>query len=321
MSPLGEEEGQLEELQRRLQEKRAACQHLREEIAATRVECDAAKGSCLAGIQAAKVQMARMSAELATLRQRAEARAAASALAAEGSEGADPLTASASASAGLSNSGSPADDSLRHEALQMEARTLRHELSKWKHQAEMLDAARQGQEREIAHLKANLTHARDVLDSTRLAVRHHEVERKLRETALVPFPEAGHPGGSPSSKNDLRAMRGSNFEKLPRHGSIEAKAERTIRERTEDRAGVLSSKAQKLMSVVSSQQLLIQRLEKQLLKEEDLLGQREWQLAEASKRHSRVKGALRKKSDGVVAVALGVPGSRKPSTSVLLGAS
>merc|ERR1719220_2005377 len=88
--------------------------------------------------------------------------------------------------------------------------------------------------------------------------------------------------GNPSSMGDLRSLRGSQFEQQTLqtggHHSIEAKAERCVRERTEDRAGVLSGKAQKLMSVVSSQQLLIQRLEKQLVKEEDLLEQREKQL-------------------------------------------
>jgi len=62
-----------------------------------------------------------------------------------------------------------------------------------------------------------------------------------------------------------------------------------------------------LTGVVASQQLLIQRLEKTVLKEEGLLEQRDAQLADESRRHLRLKGALRRRSDQAVAQALGWP--------------
>merc|ERR1712083_786481 len=103
----------------------------------------------------------------------------------------------------------------------------------------------------------------DVIDSTRNTVRHHEVEQKLRD--VVPI---GSSDGERSAGDRLPLHGGG-------HGSVEAKAERIIRERTEQQNSGLSSKAKKLTRVVSAQQLAIQRLEKQLLKEESVLDQKE----------------------------------------------
>uniref|UniRef100_A0A7S2G794 Uncharacterized protein n=1 Tax=Alexandrium andersonii TaxID=327968 RepID=A0A7S2G794_9DINO len=229
--------------------------------------------------------------------------------------GEQPSVATSAPAAATSRLPTTEEERARLEALRMESRLMRHELSKWRHQADSLEAERTGQEREIVYLKAQLAHARDVLDSTRHAVKHHEVERKLREVSLLPLPVDT---SGASDIRDLRLLQGGDLSKLmlnTNKGAIEAKAERAIRERTEERAGSLSIKAQRLMGVVSSQQLLIQRLEKQLIKDEDALEQREWQLADAAKQRKRLKGALRQRSDDLVAAAVGVPGMRKKLSS------
>jgi len=306
----------LRELQRRLKEKQAACEQMREDIIAVRAEQEKAKSACMAGVNAAKVQMARMSAELKALTSCTQAfNLDEVASAVEDDELAG--TALPSEASARSRPQQSEEERARLEALRLRARQLRHELSKWRHQAESLESASHSQEEEIVYLKAQLTHARDVLDSTRYAVRHHEVERKLREAALLPLPDGA---GNPDLRTDLRLWQGENFHKLttrlPDKMTLEAKCERRIRERTEERAGVLTTKAQRLMSVVSSQQLLIQRLERQLLQEEDQLEQREGQLAGVARQRARLKGALRQRSDDVVAAAVGVPGMRKQSSSV-----
>jgi len=288
---------ELGEAERRLEERRAACRQLQQELEAARAEKDAARSACLAGVDAARTQMARMRAELGLLRQLASPAAAA--------EGPGPADGGGSVASSLAMSQRQTDEEQsRQQDLQVQARTLRYELSKWRHQVEQLEEERRDQEEELSRLRAQLTHAHDVLESTRHAVRHHEVERNLRESGLVPLSFDGAGEGEPpalSKLNRVPLLGGG-------HSSIEAKAERCVRERTDKRAGVLAGKAQRLTGVVSSQQLLIQRLEKELLKEEDVLERRQLQLASESRRHLHLKGALRRRSDGVVAAALGVPG-------------
>ena len=68
----------------------------------------------------------------------------------------------------------------------MQVRALRHARARWKHQFELLSAARPKQEEEIVTLKAELTHTLDVLESTRNVVQHHVVDQQdslMREGA------------------------------------------------------------------------------------------------------------------------------------------
>lgn len=290
----------LEELHKVLKAKREDSEQLLQDITGIHAEKEAAKAACMAGVEAAKVQMARLTAELKLLQ-------------------APPRNSIEEETGGASQQGSTAQSAAEcaHiEALRLQGRHLRHELSKWRHQAQALEAESKGQEDEIAYLKAQLAHARDVLDSTRSAVRHHEVERQLRDAALLPLTE--EPGSAHPHK-ELRLWQGGDPMKLQTalgKLSLETKCERNIRERVEERADALNTKAQKLMSIVSSQQLVIQNLEQQLIKEEDALQQRDWQLMGLAKQQARLKGALRQRSDGVVALAVGVPGIRKRSSSL-----
>lgn len=307
------EDSELQGLQSRVQAKRAHCQQLREQVAAVHADKDAAKNACMSGVEAAKVQMGRLREEVSAMRanhgqSQPLSGAATSAEQSQEASHASSLVPHEREGVVAVHSGTPAvapretdEERGRRDGLQLQARTLRHELSKWKHQAELLEAQRPQQEQEIITLKAKLTHFTDVLDSTRNTVRHHDVEQKLRDVVPISLPNDERESGY------RLPLQGGG------HGSVEAKAERIVRERTEERNGGLSSKAKRLMGVVGAQQLLIQRLEKQLLKEESALEQKEMQLAHETNSHTNLKGALRKRSNFVVAAALGVPGARSSS--------
>jgi len=264
-------------LQQRLAAKRASNEKLRQQIAEKHAERDATRSACMSGIEAARAQMVRMQAELAAARH-LQAKAAAAAAEAI-SAGEDPAAA---ASAALPSAGAETDEEKsRRQALQIQARALRHELAKWKHQVELMEVEAPKQEAEIAKLKSQLTHATDVLESTRNATRHAEVDLE----------HIGSRGGSPQAQAPC----------------AEAMVERILRERTEQKNTMLKGKVKKLSTVASAQQLLIQRLEKQLVKEEGTLGQKAMQLAQEQKQHGQLKGALRKRSNAAVAAALGIP--------------
>jgi len=198
------------------------------------------------------------------------------------------------------------DPSVQHQQLQLEVRTLRHELSKWRHQAEWLEKSTPQEEDQIVRMKAELTHTIDILESTRHAAMHHEVERDIqkRATATGGYSQA-HGGGNAG----VPLFNGG-------HGGVEAQAERGIRERMEQKNQHMSGKAKQLMSIACSQQLLVQRLEKALVKEEGNLGKKDARLSFESDKHQKLKESLRRCSNDAVAAALGVPGARKRMAAV-----
>merc|ERR1711939_247892 len=163
-----------------------------------------------------------------------------------------------------------------------------------------------------------LTHTLDILTSTQHAVKHHEVEKEFRQAeASPPVPESD----CGDAVGEVPLLGGG-------HGCVEAHAERLVREGIEGKNVRLSGKAKRLSGVVAAQQLLIQRLEKQLLKEEHHLEQKDEQLRSQGGRVSQLKAIARKHSDARVAKMLGVaaeqPNRRKVmsnNSSVSVGAS
>merc|ERR1711939_1304428 len=132
-----------------------------------------------------------------------------------------------------------------------------------------------------------LTHTLDILTSTQHAVKHHEVEKEFRQAeASPPVPESD----CGDAVGEVPLLGGG-------HGCVEAHAERLVREGIEGKNVRLSGKAKRLSGVVAAQQLLIQRLEKQLQKEEQLRSQ--------GGRVSQLKSIVRKHSDARVAKMLG----------------
>lgn len=299
----GADAGELAGLQRLVIGKQAACQHLREQIAAAKAECTAAQRAGAAGIRAARAQMLRMRAELTEVR-----RQIGEAVDDNSEAGPPMLTDAAGAHPQTAPTGaSREEERLRRQALLLEARALRHELIKWQHQAEELEAKGPGQDAEILRLKAELTHISDILESTRHAVRHHMVEQSIQEAA-VQQRRSGNTKGGKGGETALPLYAGG-------HGNVEATAERFVREKAEERNSQLSGKAKRLSSIGASQQLLIQRLEKQVLKGEGMLDQKEAQYIHETRNHYHLRSALKRHSDNVVAAALGVPGARQRRTS------
>lgn len=268
-------------LQRRLAERRAEVERLRVRLTETTANRDAARQSGAAGIKAAQRQMMRMRAELEAVSVDA---------------GSGDFQSVDEESAGSARAPVPEEvpevDRERRLALQAEVRTLRHELSRWKHEAESLEAARPQQEEELDAARAELVSAKDVLESTRHASKHHELETHLLRL---------HKSREPSQSLQEVPLRGGG------HGSVEAAAEKEIRERAEQSADHLMAKMQNLSKVASAQQLAIQRAERQLLRGEHLLEQRETSLASEDQRGARLKNALRRRSDDLVSKALGWP--------------
>lgn len=174
-----------------------------------------------------------------------------------------------------------AEEQTRIRALQLEARNLRHELSKWRHQAEMLEAEQPTQEEEIERLKAEMIHIRDVLDSTRLAGRRHEIEQEYRQASTFILQRSASDAQLHTS--DDKGSETSGFTSFPlaggHHSSIHAQVERCLRERTEQKTEVLSDKVKKLTRVAAAQELLIQQLEKEFIKEEQIRDRKDSQLA------------------------------------------
>ncbi|CAK9000857.1 unnamed protein product, partial [Durusdinium trenchii] len=243
--------GGLELLRRELQIKRESCEKLQRHLEMTRREKQAVTDSCLAGVEAAQAQMLQMHSELELLKQ---------------APGKDEQPA-----------GSQQDEEVAWRQMKLlECRALRHDLSKWRHQVATLEAKRPNDEAEVTRLKAEVMHAQDVLESTRHAVRHLEVEQHMGESL------------DEEDEGDLPAP------------STEVLVERHVRERAEEKGSRLAKKAKRLAQVLLAQRLLIQRLEKQLLIEESQLEQRELRLAGEEKLHLQLKVALRQRSDEIV---------------------
>lgn len=256
-------------LQHELQVRRQALGLLRQRLEDCKAEKEASTQSCLVGVEAAQAQMVRMRAELKALKQAKDKEA-------------------------TQEQGAAVDEDEAHSRRQMcqvEARALRHELSKWRHQASLLEAERPKQEAEVARLRAELAQAEDVLESTRHAVRHLEVEHRHN----VADSTAAASGPPKLDKNGLPIGRDKGG-----RGNVDAEAERRVREKAEERGSQLSSKAKRLGQVLLAQQTLVQRLEKQILKEEGILETRELRLSGEAKLHVKLKHALRQRSDEIV---------------------
>lgn len=300
------EADELAELQQKLAVKQSECKQLRAAIVDVAAERDGAHESGRAGIEAAKAQLKRLRSELVAVRKwRAQQEAQLKPI-----EDLDPSGPSKAPDAGQlavmpspdASAGQVTDEERnKNRAFALEVRGLRHELARWKHQAELNDALRPKQEDEIVRLQAELTHVHDILESTSHAVKHHQVER---EFLLADVPEGQQEGND--VMQDVPLLGGG-------HSNIEAKAERRVREKAEARNTRLTGKVKRLTGVVAAQQLLIQRLEKQALSQERLLEQRETALFHGSQMVSDMKGALRKQSDYSVAHVLGVPIRRSNS--------
>mmetsp|Transcript_35193 Transcript_35193/g.64265 ORF Transcript_35193/g.64265 Transcript_35193/m.64265 type:complete len:377 (+) Transcript_35193:103-1233(+) len=333
----GDEEGDRQRLAERLKEK----EELQKELKKAQEDKKGAHKAGIAGIAAAKQQMAQLRAELALLEsiaggpdvadpsnasdksQATERSNLADSLASnEGEEdeedrprpSADRSERSAAAIADKSaGAAEPSSEELekhldphvmeeereRRHALQLQVRALRHALARWKHQFELLSAAREPQETEIVSLKADLTHTLDVLESTRHAVQHHLVDREMQGSQVA---ETGHMSGK------VPLYEGG-------HGCVEVSAEQRIRERTEDRNVRLTTKSKKLTNIAAAQQLLIQRLEKQVLKEERQLQQKEAQLVNERQQVMMMQALLRQRSDTFVMDALGYQKPKQRASS------
>jgi len=293
-------------LQRRLEAKLADCEKLQESMAKVSAEKAAAHEAGMLGIRAAKAHLGSLQAELATIRgwrQEQEMQERELPLADGSSEDAPPPEADAMAEAHQEVKNTRMRD------LRLGSRTLRHEVARWKHQVALFEGKRPKQEEEITRLKGELTHTLDVLQSTRHALKHHEVEREFSQQAAAPAAPA--PQADDAGALSHVPLHGGG------HGSVEACAERKVREKAEDRNTRLSAKAKRLSGVVAAQELLIQRLERQLIQEEHVLGQKDSQLSNSTTRVAQLKGILRKKSNEKVAAMLGmVPQKPERSASV-----
>lgn len=248
--------------------------------------------------------MVRMQAELVAA-QKLQAKAAEKA-------DADEDQAASSSSPGVD------EEPMRRRALQTQVRAMRHELAKWKHQVDLMEVQKPKEEGEIVKLKAQLTHAADVLDSTRSAARHAEIDRDLAAAGLDREGLAAVTAAAAAASSSVAAWgeaaaKGQQLVPLVnlvkrdiRGTNMEALAERTIRERTEEKNDMLRGKAKRLNNVCGAQQLLIQRLEKQILKEESSFVQKSMQLGHEAQHHAQLQKALRKRSNAAVAEALGL---------------
>lgn len=284
-----------------LEARRQAVQELREAVAALRDERESVRRSCSVGIQAARAQMVRLRAELAAAqRTSAHIRSTQSASAHNRSHSSAGTRLTADDSADLDTQRATS------QGMQLEARCLKLELTKCRHRAVRLEQARPQQEAKLARLGADLTHARDVLESTRTAARHHELEA---EGASVPCPRLedgwhGAPvaGRALTSKKKKRALSAADGGR----GNVEAAAERVARGAVERKGEELTEKVRRLQRVQGAQQMLIERLEKELLKEESRLQQKDLQIHGEEQRRHRLRSVLRQCSDDMVAAALGI---------------
>jgi len=270
-------------LQQRLDATRADCSQLKHVLYQASSDKATAKEAGLAGIRAAKAHMEQLRAELVAVRRWLRSKTAGDKI---DEANVDTL---GECSDGEQASEEDEERKTHKKAMQVEVRSHRHVLARWKHQVEITEAKVPRQEDEIIRLKAELTHTLDILTSTQHAVKHHEVEMDLRqEAAAADVPEA-----------KVSLLGGG-------HGCVEAQAERIVREKIEGKNVRLSGKAKRLSGVVAAQQLLIQRLEKQLLQEELQLEQKDDHLDFQNTRMSQLKALTRKRSDKHVAKMLGV---------------
>lgn len=307
-APIQTEADECAELQQRLDDKRAECAELSETLGQVSNDKALAQEAVLRGVKAAKAQMMQLRAELQAVKNWRS----------PNNEGGDPSAMTDEAVLGLAQASEDEDREAKQRAkeMQQQVRGLRHELARWKHQVESIEAKRPKQEEEIVRLKGQLTHTLDVLTSTQHAVKHHEVERDFS-----------------LAQEQAHEMQARQLGDVPLHGGghgcVEARAERFVREGRENKNIKLSGKAKRLTGVVAAQQLLIQRLETQVLIEERNLDQKDEQLNYHAGKVAHLKALVRKNSDTYVAKMMGVavdqPNRRKAayggSTSLELGMS
>jgi hypothetical protein len=178
------------------------------------------------------------------------------------------------------------------EKSRMDLRTLRHEMGRWRHQAETLEASLPDEEAELQRLQSELKHTTDILESTRGAYVQRAAEAQ----------EAAKPALKRSAsavlKNIVPLHNGG-------HGGVEAFAERGIRGQMEQRGDELNAHQQLLVGDMSSQQHLIHRLEAALLTQEQELDQKTKLVAKETSRNDRLKARVRKNNERLVAVAIG----------------
>jgi len=280
------EDEEVTELRRSLDAKRAECSQLKEALAKAASDKIVSQEACLTGIKAAKAQLTQLRDELQAVKRWRSAD--------------NSVGGQAQALRGAANAPEPPemsedeDTELKQRAkeLQQTVRGMRHELARWKHQVELIDAKRPKQEDELLRLKAELTHTLDILTSTQHAVKHHEVERDF------------------SLAQEQANDEGKDLGEVPLHGGghgcVEAQAERLVREGIENKNTRLSAKSKRLTGVVAAQQLLIQRLEKQVLMEERGLDEKDEQLQFHHGKISELKTLVRKSSDSYVRKMMGV---------------
>jgi hypothetical protein len=287
-------------LQIQLDAKRLECSKIQAALDQAIAGKAAAHEAGLAGIKAAKAKLEQLRAELVAVRRWRDARTGFVVESEDGAVGPQAPEMSEEAKT-------------QAKTQQVAVRSLRHELARWKHQVELIEAKRPRQEDEIIRLKAEVTHTLDILTSTQHAVKHHEVEREFQN----PVPE-----NEGVDNGEVPLLGGG-------HACVEAHAERLVREGIEDKNVRLSGKAKRLTGVVAAQQLLIQRLEKQLLQEEQHLEQKDEHLRFQDSRVSQLKVLSRKQSDAHVKRMLGVAevqpnqrmGGASSNTSVEMGMS
>lgn len=276
------EGGEIAGLQQRLEAARAECSQLQATLEQASAQKTAARNAGTSGIRAAKLQMGRLRTELAASKRWIEARSSPEKKTSEDATAADVGVEATS------------EEKMRLISLQLAVRENRHELSRFKHQVDLSEAKIPKQEDEIVSLKTELTHVLDIWASTQHAVKHHEVERAFQKKA----DGATVNRGDNSDPHHVPLHGGG-------HGTVEASAERIVREGVENRNIKLSGKAKRLSGVVAAQQLLIQRLEKQVLQEEHLLSQKDRQLSHDSHSISQLRNVVRESSDTHIAKLLG----------------
>mmetsp|Transcript_29173 Transcript_29173/g.45663 ORF Transcript_29173/g.45663 Transcript_29173/m.45663 type:complete len:308 (+) Transcript_29173:55-978(+) len=275
-------------LQQRLDERLFECERL--QAAMTQVECEkkAARLAVLSGIKAAKTQLQSLRSQLIDAKRWVDDRGGL--LLDPDDRSTSPADAACEMDAVslASTMLSPVkeEDQTRVRALTLQLRVLRHELARWKHQVEIQAQKQPVQENEILRLKAAVRHQLDILESTQSAVKHQEVENEVQRSTVRDDGGVSLLGGG--------------------HGSIEACAERHVRERVEDRNIKLAGKAKRLTGVVAAQQLLIQRLEKQLLKDELILEQKDAKLHRDCNRIEQLKAMARSHSKHHMEGLLGI---------------
>jgi hypothetical protein len=192
----------------------------------------------------------------------------------------------------------------KDEALKIDLRTLRHELGRWRHQAESLEQSLPKEEEELRYSKSKLTHTMDILESTRTAHAH-----KLIEAEDAAVKRSSLRSSAKALKNIVPLHNGG-------HGGVEAFAERGIRGKFEHRNDQLSEHQKHLVVDMDSQQQLIHRLEAAISKQEQELEQKNALVAKEISRNERLKMQLQKNSERKIAAAIGAQRSQVDAAAV-----